>query len=539
MRSRLVSLIAGTALIVSLLAGSAPTASADGHSDRREHQGPSGVGSLAWDACGDPTLDAFGAECAMLSVPLDHSKPHGAKIQLALSRVRHTVPDDEYQGIMLVNPGGPGGSGLIYSILGNFVPGGVGFAYDWIGFDPRGVGSSVPALSCIPDYAAGPRPPYDPVTRDIERVWLDKSADYAKACGRAGGRLLDHLTTIDNAKDMNAIRRALGEPQINYYGFSYGTYLGQVFATLYPSKVRRMVLDSNVDPRAVWYQANLDQDYAFEDVFQRFLDWVALHDDAYHLGTTNDEVEAKYYEALDALSTSPQGELGPAELTDGFLLAGYVQAFWPDVASAFAALVNDGDPGPATDLFLSSVDTENDNGYAIYLATECTDARWPRSWTTWRRDNTHVAQDAPFVTWGNAWFNAPCKFWRAPSGRPVDVRGKHAPPVLLLGETHDGATPFSGTLEVRRRFPSSVVIATEGTTHANSLFGLACVDDAVAAYLLDGTLPGRVSGSGPDVLCAAVPEPEPLAPAAGLADARVAATQVDARQLLQAGIVTR
>jgi pimeloyl-ACP methyl ester carboxylesterase len=523
--------------MASVVAGVGSPASADNGNDRHEHDDVAGVGTITWGPCDDPTLDAFGAECGMLSVPLDYSRSKGDKIQIAVSRVRHTVPDDQYQGVMLVNPGGPGGSGLIFSILGFFVPSGAGEAYDWIGFDPRGVGSSVPALSCVPDYAAGPRPPYDPVTPAIEQAWLTKTMDYAQACDRSGGKLLDNLKTIDNVKDMNSIRQALGEDQINYYGFSYGTYLGQVFASVYPSKVRRMVLDSNVDPRRVWYGANLDQDVAFETVFHLFLDWIARHDSTYHLGTDVDVVEATYYAALNALAANPRGQLGAAEWSDAFLLAGYVQAAWPEIAAAFAAFVNDDDAGPITDEFLGFTNTTDDNGYAVYLATECTDAHWPQRWSTWRRDNTRVARDAPFLTWGNAWFNAPCAFWPAESGEPVKVRGNHVPPILLVGETLDAATPFSGSIEVRQRFRSSSLIATEGgTTHANSLFGNSCVDDRIAQYLLDGTTPDRLAGPGPDVVCPAMPEPEPAPLAAASATARSSTTIADAAQRLRAGI---
>ncbi|RPI11382.1 MAG: alpha/beta fold hydrolase [Actinobacteria bacterium] len=219
---------------------------------------------------------------------------------------------------MLVNPGGPGGSGLIYSVLGAFVPGAVGASYDWIGFDPRGVGDSVPALSCDPNYLAGPGPPDDAATLRIEFSWLLKSAKYAVDCARSGGFLLGHLKTTDNVADMDAIRQALGESRINFYGFSYGTYLGHVYATLCPSQVKRMVLDSNVDPRRVWYDANLDQDYGFETVIQKFFDWVALHDDVYGLGAANDDVEAKYYAALASLTANPQGQLGASEWVDAF-----------------------------------------------------------------------------------------------------------------------------------------------------------------------------------------------------------------------------
>ena len=513
-----------TALLTgALLVGVSPSATAvvgaavqggpgDG-SGRDAHGDPDrvpGVGSVTWGACVDPTLVRFGAECAMLSVPLDYSKPHGTKIQLAISRVKHTVPANKYQGIMLINPGGPGGSGLIYSIFSNFVPDGAGAAYDWIGFDPRGVGSSVPALSCIPDYSVGPRPSYEPVTRAVEAAWIQRSKSYAKACGTNGGALLNHVKTIDNVRDMNAIRSALGRKQINYYGFSYGTYLGQVFATTYPDRVRRMVLDANVDPRRVWYQANLDQDVAFEKVITLFFDWVARHDSTYGLGTTEAAVERTYYAAQDALRAAPRGALGSAEWSDAFILAGYVQGAWPDVADAFTAFVNHDDAGPATALYEDSDGPGEDNSFAMYTATECSEGVWPRDWATWHRDNTRIARQAPYLTWNNAWFNAPCSFWPVRSGTPVQVKGKDLPRFLLLSETLDAATPFTGSLEVRKRFPSASLIATEdGTTHANSLNGNACVDDPIVAYLQDGTTPKRLKGKGPDVTCAASPEPEP------------------------------
>jgi len=527
------------ALTIWVTASGRSTVSAQAQPDRRAGDEVAGIGTVTWGTCDDETLAAFGAECGFLSVPLDYSRPAGAKVQLALSRMRHTVPDDQYQGIMLVNPGGPGGSGLIFAILGLFVPNGAGEAYDWIGFDPRGVGASLPSLHCDPTYSAAPRPPYDPVTRYIEAAWLSKVTTYADDCARAGGRLLDHVKTIDNVRDMNAIRVALGASQLNYYGYSYGTYLGQVFATQYPARVRRMVLDSNVDPRRVWYDANLDQDGAFETVIQLFFKWVARYDDVYGLGRSRRAVEAKYYSALATLAATPRGELGAAEWTDAFLVAGYVQAAWPDVAAALAAYVSDDDPGPALDLFHDFVDTTDDNGYAMYLATECTEGFWPSRWSVWRRDNARIARDAPYLTWDNAWTNAPCAFWRAESSSPIEVRDHRIPPILLLGETLDPATPFSGSLEVRDRFQASSLIATEGgTTHANSLFGgNACVDDRVGAYLADGSVPTRVSGAGPDVVCPATPEPVPVA-ATTAARTRAAVT-VDARQRLRATMLRR
>jgi pimeloyl-ACP methyl ester carboxylesterase len=226
--------------------------------------------------------------------------PDGAKIQLALTLLRHTAPDDEYRGILLSNPGGPGGSGLGLWAIGDYVPKDAGYAYDAIGFDPRGVGRSVPALNCIEDYFEAPRPPHISTTKEIEETWLRKSKEYAAACSERGGELLEHLRTTDVARDIDLIRAAMGAPKINFIGFSYGTYIGQVYATLFPDRVEKMVLDSSIDPTRVFYQANLDQDVAFHANFEAWWAWVAEYDDVYQLGATKDAVAGLVRGACEA-----------------------------------------------------------------------------------------------------------------------------------------------------------------------------------------------------------------------------------------------
>jgi pimeloyl-ACP methyl ester carboxylesterase len=482
-----------------------------------DHRGTPGYRpAIAWGACADEGLRTRRAECGFLTVPLDHAKPAGATIKLAVSRIRHTTATS--QGVMLVNPGGPGGAGLTLSVLGDFVPDDAGKAYDWIGFDPRGVGASRPALACDGDYAGYDRPPYVPSTAAIERAWLQRAAGYARACDSAGGPLLDHLKTTDTVADMEILRAALGAQQINFYGFSYGTYLGQVYATLHPQRVRRMVLDGNVDPRRVWYDANLDQDIAFDTTMKIYFAWLARHDAVYHLGRTGAAVEKLFYATRAKLAAKPAGgRIGPAEFTDVFLQAGYYVFGWEPVAEAFAAWVSGRDPKPLRALYdQGNPQTEgSDNGYAVYLGVPCTDARWPTSWQQWKDDNWRVHAIAPFETWGNAWYNAPCLTWGAEAGTPVRVNGAKAPPVLLISETLDAATPFRGSLEVRKRFPRSVLVeGVGGTTHAGSLFGNACVDDTIAAYLATGALPKRVHAATSDLRCRPLAPPDPSAAAA-------------------------
>lgn len=477
---------------------------------------PSRAATIAWGVCADPTLQSLDAQCGYLAVPLDYARPNGAKVRLAVSRIRHTVPDAQYQGVMLTNPGGPGGSGLTLSVLGQYVPKGAGAAYDWIGFDPRGVGSSIPALSCIPDYFSPDRPDYVPTTQRLERFWLRKSASYARACGRNGGALLDHVKTTDSARDMDSIRKALGAKQINYYGFSYGTYLGQVYSTLFPHRVRRMVLDSNVDPRRVWYQANLDQDIAFERNIRIWFGWLARYDNVYHLGKTAAAVQRLWYREQDRLRAHPAGGVvGPDEWTDIFLTAGYYQFFWTELGDAFAGWVHHRDAATLVAEYQSTDSPGDDNGFAMYNAVQCTDAKWPQEWSTWKRDAWRTYRRAPFATWLNTWYNTACLYWPAKPGTPVKINGRQVAPALLIDETLDAATPYPGSLEVRRLFPRSRLLAEPGgTTHAGSLFGNACVDNQIADYLLSGALPKRRDGNRADAICQPLPQPVPQAASA-------------------------
>jgi len=405
--------------------------------------------AVSWGACDIPRLVQEGAQCGFVVVPLDYDRPSGTKIKLAVSRIKHKSPDSQAQGPMLVNPGGPGGSGLIYAIFGDFVPNGAGAYYDWVGFDPRGVGESQPSLSCIPDYAGYNRPFYVPITPRLEQVWLQKSKDYARACTSANRELLNHLKTVDSVRDMDSIRKALGAPQINYYGFSYGTYLGSVYGTMFPDKFRRVIFDGVVDPRRVWYDANIDQDIAFDKNIKIYFDWIAKYDSTYHLGTTGRDVERQFYAQQARLLRQPAGGvIGADEWTDIFLQAGYYIYGWEDVANAFSGWVHNGDVQPLIDLYGSP--PFDDNSYAMYLAVQCTDVQWPTNWNKWRVDNWITFIKAPFETWGNAWFNAPCVYWSGNVGKPVKIDGSKVKGALLINETLDAATPYTGALETRR-----------------------------------------------------------------------------------------
>lgn len=499
--------------------------------------------AIKWGRCADPGLKADHAECGYVSVPLDYSHPKGAHIELAVSRIAHTSPASDYQGVILTNPGGPGGSGLTLNpyLIEPLQQEGFGAAaadYDWIGFDPRGVGSSRPALTCEPNFFGPDRPSYDPTTTKLVDYWLSASKHYAQACDDHSvvqSELLRNMTTVDVAMDMDSIRAALGQKQITYYGFSYGTDLGQVYSTLYPTHLRRLIMDSNVDPLRDGYQDfNLDQDRPFNRNGDIWFAWLARYNDIYHLGKTEKAVQNLYYATQEELGLHPAGGVvGSDEWNDIFLEAGYYEQTWEQLGSAFSEWVKKHDTAAAKTLISLYQATDApgyDNEFAVYLGVLCTDSKWPLNWVTWQTDEDRINSVAPFETWDNAWFNAECIFWPAPSTDHFQVNGSGVKSALLIDETLDAATPFEGSLVTRKLFPNSVLLAEPGgTSHADSLSGDLCVDGTIAGYLENGTLPPRKTNAEWDKTCAPLPQPIPTGSGAPTASTLHAEAALHAR----------
>jgi pimeloyl-ACP methyl ester carboxylesterase len=476
--------------------------------------GPAADSSLSWHAC---PAEGPSAQCASLQVPVNYADPGGRKITLALSEIPATAPRDQQQGVLLVNPGGPGGSGLsLASIVASGLNPTVASEYDIVGFDTRGVGSSVPALHCDPSFFSGDRPDYVPATAAAEQVNEQRAKAYAEDCEKNYGWLLPYMTTENIARDMDSMRAALGAAQINYFAYSYGTYIGQVYATLFPSRVRRMVLDSVVDPDGAWWTDNIDQDYAFQGRQNAFYAWVAQYNSFYNLGSNAAQVSASYAAARARLEAhpipGPSGSplIGPDELDDTFLIGGYDNSYWPGLAAALSAYLGQG----STSQLLSQYEqegTQNENEFAVYNAVECADVNWPRSWAQWDSATRQVYATAPFEAWDNAWYNAACAFWpvTGPS-RPLQINGAGLPPILMLQGTLDAATPYPGALVAHRLLPSSRMVVVEGGgNHGQSLASPpnTCVDGYLNRYLATGAVPDH---PGPvNATCAALPNPVP------------------------------
>ncbi|MFJ4832560.1 alpha/beta hydrolase [Streptomyces sp. NPDC088747] len=460
--------------------------------------------------------------CGTVTVPLDYARPDGRQIKLTVSRVKATGKDGKNskrkvprQGALVYNPGGPGASSMYFPLVGSLPEWKrLSAAYDLVGYAPRGVGRSAP-ISCEDPKQRG-KGPTQSSTHPSESYKKERIAEakaYARGCLKRSGTAVQHYTSLNNARDLDVLRAALGERRLTFIGASYGTYFGALYATLFPSHVRRMVFDSavNPDPEQIWYRNNLDQSAAFEIRWADFRAWVARHDDVYGLGATPDEVLHSYETARARLAASPAGgKVGPGQLQGAFLQAGYYDDYWPHRAQALSAYLK-GDPkllieqaGPYPEAA-----AEQENGNAVYTAVECNDAPWPTDWRTWDRDNTRLARKAPFETWDNVWMNLPCAYWPVPRQQPLDVRTLpgELPPTLILAAERDAATPYEGAKALHRRlFGSVLVTEKDAGTHGIGGGPNKCVNGHLDAYLLEGRLPVRHAE------CAPHAEPKPVRP---------------------------
>ena len=475
---------------------------------------------VTWAACPADWGLAAPVQCGWVTVPVDYAEPFGATIELAVDRAVSTGTPAERQGALLYNPGGPGGSGLRFPLRltsGAALWKNTAEAYDFVGFDPRGVGHSAP-ISCQDPQEFVKAPKADPLPDDeADKLAQRKLArEYADGClERTGASMLSQMTTANTARDLDVIRAALGENKLNYLGVSYGTYLGAVYATLFPTHVRRMIVDSVVNPAQdqIWYQNNLDQDVAFEGRWKDWESWVATNDSVYHIGDTPAKVQAKWDELRAAAKANPiGGVVGPAELLGFFENTPYRDDTWATVAGVWSrylagdtqALVD----AAAPDLSDTAGNATIENSNAVYTAVECTDAEWPTDWDKWDRDNTALNASYPFLTWANAWLNLPCATWPVKQQTPVSVDSHPGlPGVLLVQSARDAATPYAGALELHSRLAGSRLI-TESDAGSHGVVNLVnpCINSRVDAYLLSGTLDAQ------DVVCGPHATPVPTPP---------------------------
>ncbi|MGI5429459.1 alpha/beta hydrolase [Streptomyces sp. CA-179760] len=452
--------------------------------------------TVRWGPC-PKDVAAPRLQCSTLEVPLDYRDPDGRRIEIAISRLATEKPSQR-RGVLLTNPGGPGGAGLDYPALlaASGLPRKVLDSYDVIGFDPRGVGRSTPVTCDLTpeQQARGNFPPYAHTAADVVREAPNARATARQCATSRTAWMLPHTTTANTARDMDRIRAALGEPKLSYLGASYGTSLGAVYATMFPERGDRVVLDSNLGPGGYDVTAMRSFARGLEDRFPDFAKFAAAHPE-YGLGTTPEQVTAKFFDLAERLDSKPvQGIDGTA--FRGFTFERlYADALMPRLAEFWQALDTDQPvpPGPAWP------NLENLMSARFYVI--CGDTRWPE---TVREYQLNVAADRltyPMLGGITAGIG-PCAFW--PDERvepPVRIGDRGPSNVLMVQNERDPATPLAGARKLREAFGkrATMVTADQGG-HGVYPFGPnTCANDAVTAFLTTGQRPAR------DLACAAEP----------------------------------
>lgn len=529
-RSRLTALTAVIALAVLSLAGTPATAIAAPAAPSTQ---------VHWSPC-----EGGGFECATVPVPLDYDEPSGASILLSLIRLRATDPHRRI-GSLLVNPGGPGGSGVDLVLFGGpFFPPEIRARFDLVGFDPRGIGRSTPVRCFGTPRQWGPAFWAElPLTPSAVEVVAAADSYLADACQQRAGRIIDHMTTADVARDMDLLRAALGEERLNFLGFSYGSMLGTTYANLFPNRVRAVVIDGVLDPIAWTTGVPGQQDLPFSTRLRSdkgaqatLGEFFRLCDQAGPNCAFSGDSAARFAALRQRLLAGPilvelDGETFPFTYTDliySTLGALYSPFAWPFHAEFLALLEASASPavlGAALADVRASLGYVNKRGFPRYPnflegfpGVACSDSDNPDSHAAWFA----AAEDAEarFGYFGRAWtwVSSICAVWPGVGAdRYTGPWNAHtANPVLVVGNFFDPATRYEGAQTVAGLLPNSRLLSYAGWGHTVYWGVSSCVDAAVNAYLINGVLPAEGTVCQPEIDPFAPAQPNPAAVGAKL-----------------------
>lgn len=435
-------------------------------------------------------------ECASLEVPLDWSAPEGKTIEIAVNRV---PAKGEASGSLVVNPGGPGGSGVDYAAAADQIVGApIREHFDVVGFDPRGVQRSEP-VDCVSDRELDQWMGNDPSPDDAaERAAaVEQSREFGTACKQTTGELIGHVSTTDVAKDLDVLRSAVGDGKLTYLGKSYGTAIGATYAELFPERVGRMVLDGVFPPSLTGIEAAIGQAKGFDTATRAWAADCVANDCP--LGSTEEEVLASVEDLLRELDQDPVPASGGLELTEGWASVGiaqamYDQGMWSMLTDALVA-VERGDGGALMQFGMMYAGRDPSGTYRSNImealpAVSCLDDGVDRDPQQWQQVVKKIEAEAPI--WGTflAWEGLVCATWAVPPvGDVGTIDAKGADPVLIIGTTRDPATPYEWAVQLHEQMAGSAMITHEGDGHTAYMRGNDCVDKAVETYWLTGELP--------------------------------------------------
>lgn len=509
-----------------VLAAAKPPAATPARSGHQQHAASIGnaVGSdaaqafrtqtLDWKPCitraDDPGLPSgyYRQQCATLTAPMDWRNPgSGATIKLAVSRLPATRKPAA--GVLFTNPGGPGGAGVDLPLL--FLSdnrSAMTRSQDIYGMDVRGTGASA-NVTC----GGGSSSTLDPRDRSTANLnlMLDGARYLARACDTAGGDLIDLVDTEQTVEDFELLRAVIAAPTVNWLGYSAGTWLGAHYATVFPNRVGHMVLDSNTDWTGGWQAAFALQPMGFERRFREdFLPWVARYHDTYELGDTAAAVEASYERIRAGLT--PQRPVDSAVTLDEFMASAmYAKAMFPLAAlilQDYGAAVRAQRAGRAVTasraygradrrseqlrrlapVGLARRPMSSDASDATFLAVTCNDAPWTLTAADLVTQSAELGARYPLIGYSTVF--EPCVFWNRPAVNLDTPTGVGVPPILMVQSEHDPATPIEGARRSLAAFAGARMLTVTGEgDHGQYASGNACVDGAVEAFIVHGTLP--------------------------------------------------
>jgi pimeloyl-ACP methyl ester carboxylesterase len=463
---------------------------------------------IQWAPCraagpSDQSRIPAGAECGMLSVPVDWSKANdrdGEVAQIAMIRFKAT---GDKIGSLIVNPGGPGESGVhAAASMATTLPDELRKRFDLVGFDPRGVASSNPAVWCNSDEDNDRLRADNVVEYTPEGVaHIDKlNKEFVQRCvDKMGKQFLANVGTASVVKDLDAMRAALGDDKLTYLGYSYGTRIGSGYAEAYPQKVRAMILDGAVDPNADPFEADIRQAKAFQTAFDNYAADCAK-DPNCPLGTDPAKAVDVYHSLVNPLVQKPAATADPRGLSYsdaivGTILPLYSPSLWRHLTQALAEI---GKGRGDTMLSLADLYMGRDaqghytNATDARVAVNCVDKPAITDRATLVEQDRQMREAAPFMSYGQFTGYAPmstCGMWPVPpTSQRHEIKVSGLPPILVVSTTNDPATPYQAGVNLAKQL-GGTLLTFEGTQHTVALQGDACVDDIATRYLVDVMVP--------------------------------------------------
>jgi len=453
---------------------------------------------LDWQPCDN------GFQCARLLVPFDYARPGGQRFSLPVIKLPAADPAHRI-GPLVINPGGPGGSGVQYALAARSeFPPALLARFDIVGFDPRGVAGSQPALACLTGPELDTYLGTDEMTQNAAALApiVTQARLYAQRCEQHSKALLPYVGTENTARDLDVLRAALGQSRLTYLGKSYGTYLGTWYAQLFPHRVRALVLDGAVDPETPALQFDITQAEGFQTALRSFATWCLAAagcplGERVSPGSVNNAA-GRLQAMIVRANSVPLANRATGQVADGALLlngvaaALYSKSAWPDLKTGLSRAF-DGDGTVLVQLANLLLERNADGTYSNLVdadtAISCVDRPWPRSLAAWQAQASAAGRAAPLFGPPIVWGNLPCAYWPVPSAPLPRITAAGAAPILVVGTTRDPATPYRWARALAADLSSGVLLGWNGDGHTAYGEGSACVDRIVNAYLISLAVP--------------------------------------------------